>query len=304
MSITIPCLIGPTASGKSHLALAAAAAQDTIDIVSIDSALIYQGMDIGTAKPSRAEQSVCPHHLIDIIPPNQSFHLGDLLNHLQPVLASILNQGRQPLLVGGSMMYINALVHGVANIPAISSQTKAKADELIATASLAEALDRLDPEAIGRFHPNDHQRLRRALEVKLETGRSIVYWQQQTKPALPYSFKLIGLIPASKAILVERIATRTQAIVSDALIEEIESLKATFGLNQEHQSMQCIGYKQFWESDNQSNLEAYQAAVYQATKRLAKHQLTWLKKMPARHHLLIEDDDKTQALLDAVKACF
>jgi tRNA dimethylallyltransferase len=274
-------LIGPTASGKTDLALAIAE-RFPVEIVSLDSAQVFIDMDIGTAKPDRATLARFPHHLIDLITPEERYSAAQFRADALAVMAEIVARGKVPLLVGGTMLYYKALREGLADLPpadaAVRAVIEAEAAEKGWPALHAE-LARLDPATAARLAPNDSQRIQRALEVLRLTGRPLgEFWQRQSSDALPYRLLTVALAAPERKILHERIARRFQAMLDAGLVAEVEALRAKYRLNAELPSMRCVGYRQVWEmlEDRLPAGELADRGIF-ATRQFAKRQITWLR---------------------------
>jgi tRNA dimethylallyltransferase len=276
-------LMGPTASGKSVLALAIAA-RYPVEIISVDSAQVYRGMDVGTAKPSAAERAAVAHHLIDVIDPDQSYSAAQFRNDATRLMREITARGRVPLLAGGTMLYFKALREGLSNLPqadaALRAAIEAEAREKGWPAMHAE-LARIDATTAARLNPGDAQRIQRALEVFRITGKplSVLQGARVLAPA-QYRFVPLALVPAERAALHQRIELRFEAMLAAGLVEEVAALRGKYALDPAMPSMRCVGYRQAWE-----HLEgAYDRATLRdrgiyATRQLAKRQLTWLRAM-------------------------
>jgi tRNA dimethylallyltransferase len=282
-------LAGPTAAGKTALALALAR-RWPVEIVSVDSALVYRGMDIGTAKPSAAEQAAVPHHLLDLIDPAQSYSAAQFVADARRLIAAIRARGRWPLLVGGTMMYFKALVDGIDEMPAADPQVRAAIDAEAAQRgwpALHALLGEVDPITAARLAPNDSQRIQRALEVWRSSGTPLSTLHrraQRDKPAGDGA--LIALEPASRAWLHERIARRFDAMLEGGFLDEVRALRARPDLHPDLPSMRCVGYRQAWEAldaGDPPDLAALRERGVAATRQLAKRQITWLRGMPQRH---------------------
>jgi tRNA dimethylallyltransferase len=274
-------LMGPTASGKTDLAIDLRG-RFGCDIVSVDSALVYRGMDIGTAKPDAATLARAPHRLIDIRDPEDSYSAGDFVRDACREMDDILDAGRLPLLVGGTMMYFRALTRGIANLPAGDADTRAALDaaaEQRGWPALHEELAAVDPSAAAVIKPNDRQRIQRALEVYRISGRPLSEWQRQTAPPRDdIEYLKVGLNIEPRRVLHERCARRLDTMLEAGFVAEVESLRGRPGLTPEHPSMRAVGYRQFWKYlDGEYELtEARDRALY-ATRQLAKRQITWLR---------------------------
>ena len=274
------CLLGPTASGKSRLALALAE-RLPLEIISIDSAQVYRGMDAGTAKPSRSEREKVRHHLIDIVDPDERYSAGRFRGDAIRAVDEILSRKRIPLLVGGTMLYYRALAVGLDVLPAADPETRRKIDEEAARRgwpALHAELARIDPQAAARIAPNDPQRIQRALEVFRISGRSISSLQTAAAQALPFRLAAFAIIPAARAVLHQRIAERFDRILKSGLIEELKSLRQRYQLSPELPSMRCVGYRQAWAflEGEYGDAEMRERAIA-ATRQLAKRQMTWLR---------------------------
>jgi tRNA dimethylallyltransferase len=277
-------LTGPTGSGKSALALELAR-RLPLEIVSVDSAQVYRGMDIGTAKPSPAERAAVPHHLIDIRDPAESYSAGDFVREALAAIAGIHARGRIPLLVGGTMLYLRALLKGLAALPVVAPERRRALEERarqLGWPALHAELARVDPEAAARIHPNDPQRIQRALEVYEETGRPISAWQRETAGTEGrFDWLRLALLPGTRAELNARLARRFERMLAAGLYDEVAALHARGDLTLRHSSIRCVGYRQLWACFEQGvTLEAAAAAAIRATCQLAKRQLTWLRADP------------------------
>ena len=273
-------LMGPTASGKTALALEWAA-RDPFDLVSVDSALVYRGLDIGSAKPDAATLARVPHRLVDICEPEAAYSAAQFRDDALQAMAQITNAGRVPLLVGGTGLYFRALAQGLSSLPAADPEVRsalAAEARVLGWGALHERLAAADPAAAARIHPNDPQRLQRALEVVALTGRALT--AQQTAPLQrpPYRILKLALVPHDRAALHERIADRFHAMVDGGLVEEVLALRARPGLTADRPSMRAVGYRQAWEHlDGAYDRDELVARGIHATRQLAKRQLTWLR---------------------------
>lgn len=280
-------LMGPTAAGKTDLAIALHERLDC-ELISMDSAMVYRGMDIGSAKPSVQEQARAPHRLIDIRDPVEPYSAAEFREDAHREMRQITAAGRIPLLVGGTMMYAKRLLEGVANLPAADPGVRealVREAEQRGLAGLHAELARIDPEAAARIHPNDPQRLMRALEVYRVSGRTLTeLWRQQQPETFPWKVVSIGITPFDRRVLHERIAVRFELMLKSGLIEEVESLKARGDLHLGLPSMKSVGYRQAWEYlDGNGDIEQLRQRTVVATRQLAKRQLTWLRSWPALH---------------------
>lgn len=277
----IPCLMGPTASGKTDLAFALAKHQD-LEIINVDSALVYRDMDIGTAKPSTEELQHVPHHLINIRDPAEIYSAAQFRQDAIKCIEDILNRGKMPLLVGGTMMYFHALQSGLAEMPAANAETRAALLNQIHTQglnSLYEELQRVDPHAAARIKPTDSQRIQRAVEVFRLTGKNLTTWvQEQTAEILPYHFINIALVPEDRSLLHERIAIRFNKMLKKGFLGEVERLYSRPDLHSDLPSMRAVGYRQAWDYlAGCSSFDVMHERCIFATRQLAKRQLTWIR---------------------------
>lgn len=276
-------LMGPTASGKTGVAV------DLIkhfpcEIVSVDSALVYRHMDIGTAKPDADILAKAPHHLINLIDPTQSYSAAQFRKDALRVMAEIAVRGNIPLLVGGTMLYFKALLDGLSNLPQADAALRAELDQRakkIGWPAMHAELAKLDPETAARLKPMDAQRIQRALEICILSGESMSsqLGKADTTP-LPYRFIKIALVPSDRKVLHERISTRFDAMLKAGLVEEVKKLREQFALNPETPSMRCVGYRQAWEYlEGEITQEGLRDKGIIATRQLAKRQMTWLRSM-------------------------
>jgi tRNA dimethylallyltransferase len=276
-------LLGPTASGKSRLALELAA-RFPVEIISVDSAQVYRGMDVGTAKPSAAELKQVKHHLIDLIDPTESYSAGRFRADAVRAIGEIQSRGKTPLLVGGTMLYYRSLAQGIDVLPQAEPGLRAQIDARAARhgwPALHADLARVDPVAAARISPNDAQRIQRALEVWELSGKPISELQKCARQELPFRLNAYALIPGDRGELHRRIAERFERMLKDGLVEELKGLRRQYDLHAGLPSMRCVGYRQAW-----GYLEgAYGKAELRdkgiaATRQLAKRQLTWLRSLP------------------------
>jgi tRNA dimethylallyltransferase len=277
-------LTGPTGAGKTEWALQLAQSAP-VEIVSVDSALVYRGLDIGTAKPSREVRARTPHHLIDICEPTEAYSAGRFVADAVRVIRDIHARRRVPLLVGGTMLYLRALLHGIAvlpqALPALRAQLGARAARLGWPALHAE-LQSVDPEAAARIAPNDGQRIQRALEVSLSTGQPISRLQKDTvSPLADWPLSYFVLAPRDRAALHGQLARRFAGMMAAGFLEEVRGLRARGDLTAVHPSMRAVGYRQLWAHlDGQYDLEEAMRRAVTATRQLAKRQLTWMRSEP------------------------
>jgi tRNA dimethylallyltransferase len=274
-------LMGPTAAGKSALAIALARARP-FEIVSVDSALVYQGMDIGTAKPDLATRAEIPHHLIDIRDPTESYSAGEFVLDAARLMDEIWSRGREPLLVGGTMLYFQALSAGIADLPQANAAVRATIDaeaKRVGWPELHRELSAIDPAAASRIHSNDAQRIQRALEVFKLTGEPISSVQlRRTSVLKGVRVVEFGVAPQERAVLNARIEARFTAMLEEGFVAEVERLRERNDLTAEHPAMRAVGYRQVWRYlAGQGDLrEAIDLAIV-ATRQLAKRQFTWLR---------------------------
>ncbi len=305
-------LAGPTACGKTAAALALAHDVD-IEIISVDSALIYKGMDIGTAKPSPQELAAVPHHLIDILDPTESYSAARFVHDCTRLIDEIRARGRTPLLVGGTMLYIKALLEGLDDMPAADPAIRAMLDAQMAergSPALHADLAQVDPITAARLAPGDTQRIQRALEVWHSTGQPLSSFHKRAEQAdaqPAHHAILVSLEPTDRAWLHQRIAQRFELMMQAGFIDEVMRLRQRPDLHVGLPSIRCVGYRQVWEALD-AGLDLSQAAVLKdvmdkgiaATRQLAKRQVTWLRSMPLR---IVVPADQPGAL-DAVRRAF
>jgi tRNA dimethylallyltransferase len=274
--------MGPTASGKSALA-AALARRFPVEIVSVDSAQIYRGMDIGTAKPSAAERRAVPHHLIDILDPTESYSAAQFRADALKLIREISSRGRTPLLVGGTMLYFKALREGLSDLPDSDDEVRAGIDaeaEELGWSALHAKLAEVDPQAAARLKPTDSQRIQRALEVFRVSGVPMSALLGRKKGALPFRPIEIALQPSDRSELHCRIEKRFDTMLEDGLVEELRALRKRHTLRAELPSMRCVGYRQAWQYlEGEIGRKELRDRGVAATRQLAKRQLTWLRAM-------------------------
>jgi len=277
----IVLLAGPTASGKTQLALELAE-KIPIEIVSVDSAMIYKGMDIGTGKPEREILAKVPHHLIDILEPQYSYSVAQFCHDAQHAISSILSRNKIPVLVGGTMMYFKGFKEGLAELPSASPAVRDKLQrQLVKQGLLAlhERLKAVDPIMAERIHPNDPQRILRALEIYETTHKPMSQhlYDAGTTP-IPYEFISIAIAPLEREILHQRIATRFMQMLEQGFVQEVQNLRAKGNLNKHMPSMRSVGYRQVWQYiDEEFSYEVMTDKAIIATRQLAKRQYTWLR---------------------------
>ena len=280
------CLAGPTAAGKSAAALAIAAAlapTHTVEIISVDSALVYRGMDIGTAKPTPAERAQVAHHLIDIIEPFEAYSAARFVGDAQALVSAVRSRGHLPLLVGGTMLYFKALFEGLDAMPAADRAVRAALAaqcERDGLHSLYRELQRVDPVSAARLKPADQQRIQRALEVFRVSGQPLSSFHTLKPERAPAP--LISLEPLDRAWLHQRIETRFMQMLQRGLVDEVRALGERGDLNADMPSMRCVGYRQAWAALVDGDMDTLPERGIAATRQLAKRQLTWLRSMPQR----------------------
>ncbi len=276
------CVLGPTCTGKTALALALAK-RFPLEIVSVDSALVYRGMDVGTSKPSAVERAVVPHHLIDVCDPSERYSAGRFRSDALECIARIRDRGRVPLLVGGTMLYFRALTHGLAPLPPADAGVRREIDaDARATGwpDMHARLAEVDPEAAARIRPHDAQRIQRALEVWRLTGQRLSELQRRAVSS-PYTLARFALMPMSRETLYERIDQRFDAMMAAGFLDEVRRLRSRGDLEPDLPSLRAVGYRQLWQHlDGRVSLERAMADARQATRNLAKRQLTWLRADP------------------------
>jgi tRNA dimethylallyltransferase len=294
-------LMGPTASGKTGVAV------DLVkhfpcEIVSVDSALVYRHMDIGTAKPDADILAKAPHHLINRIDPTQTYSAAQFRKDALNVMAEISSRGKIPLLVGGTMLYFKALLDGLSNLPQADADLRAELDQRakkMGWPAMHAELAKLDPATATRLKPMDAQRIQRALEICILSGETMSsqLGKADTTP-LPYRFIKLALVPSDRKILHDRIAVRFDAMLKAGLVEEVKNLRQQFALHAETPSMRCVGYRQSWEYlDGEITQQALREKGIIATRQLAKRQMTWLRSMEG----VTEFDCLDQALMNKVR---
>jgi tRNA dimethylallyltransferase len=307
-------LSGPTASGKSAASLAIAQ-RWPVEIISVDSALVYRGMDIGTAKPTPAEQAQVPHHLIDILDPAETYSAARFVTDATRLIGEIQARGRTPLLVGGTLLYFRALMQGMDDMPAADATVReridARARELGWPALHAE-LARVDPVTAARLSPNDSQRIQRALEVFEVSGQALS--TLHTAPTSRISGllepqHLIALEPSDRAWLHARIAQRFDTMLTEGLLAEVQALRARGDLHADLPAIRCVGYRQTWDmldatggaAPSAQQLAEWRERGVAATRQLAKRQLTWLRSMPERRVVPCDVPDALDQVLRMVQ---
>ncbi len=290
MSIPVLCLAGPTAAGKSASSYALAA-RWPVEIITVDSATVYRGMDIGTAKPSLQEQARVPQHLLDIRDPAQSYSAAEFERDASALIAEIRARGKLPLLCGGTMLYYKALREGLNALPQANPAVRAQIDQEAAETGwpgLHRQLAGYDPVTAARLSPNDSQRLQRAIEIYRISGKPMSAWLQEARPRAAqtdqdYDYITISLEPSNRLTLHARIAQRYRTMLEQGLVEEVARLHARPDLHPGLPSVRCVGYRQLWDYlDGAASLELAVERAIAATRQLAKRQLTWLRAQPDR----------------------
>ncbi|HEK0788242.1 MULTISPECIES: tRNA (adenosine(37)-N6)-dimethylallyltransferase MiaA [Enterobacterales] len=299
-------LMGPTASGKTALAIALRQ-KLPVDIISVDSALIYRGMDIGTAKPDANEQSLAPHRLIDILDPAFPYSAADFRRDALNAMEEITAAGRIPLLVGGTMLYFKALLEGLSPLPSANSDVRAEIEKKAAEQgweAIHKELALVDPVAAQRIHPNDPQRLSRALEVYLISGKTMTELTKISGESLPYDVYQFAIAPKDRNVLHQRIEARFKQMLTCGFEDEVKSLYERGDLHEDLPSVRCVGYRQMWSY--LSGEIDYDEMVYRgicATRQLAKRQITWLRGWNDIHWLDSEDPKQSlDTVLQVVSA--
>ena len=273
-------LMGPTASGKTDLAIKLRQ-QLPVEVISVDSALIYRGMDIGTAKPSKAELALAPHRLIDICDPAESYSAANFRTDALREMQEISAQGKIPLLVGGTMLYYKALLEGLSPLPSADEKVRSEIEEkaaLIGWGELHQELSKIDPISAQRINPNDSQRINRALEVFYLTGKTLTELTAQKGEALPYDILQFAIAPEQREVLHLRIEQRFHKMIELGFQQEVEKLYRRPDLNENLPSIRCVGYRQMWEylrGDYDHDEMVFRGIC--ATRQLAKRQITWLR---------------------------
>jgi tRNA dimethylallyltransferase len=292
-------LMGPTAAGKTDLAIELTKMLPC-ELISVDSALVYRGMDIGTAKPSKALLDAYPHRLIDILDPSQSYSAADFRTDALQAMAEITARGKIPLLVGGTMLYFKALLEGLADMPAADAEVRAQIEAQAASQgwqALHDELASIDPVSAARIHPNDPQRLVRALEVFRVSGMSMAAHREQQsaqsaqasasgRHQLPYTVANLAIAPTDRKVLHDRIAMRFRQMLDEGFVEEVVALRSRGDLHSNLPSIRAVGYRQVWDHlDGKLTRDEMQERGIIATRQLAKRQFTWLRSWQDLHWL-------------------
>lgn len=304
-------LVGPTASGKTAAALALAdhlAPHGGAEIISVDSALVYRGMNIGTAKPSCEELAAVPHHLIDTLDPLHSYSAAEFAKDATRLIQDIRARGKTPLLVGGTLLYLKALLEGLNDIPAADPEIRAHIQQAAAQRgwpALHAQLAQVDPPTAARLAPGDSQRIGRALEVWTATGQTLTSFHQSAKAQAPHwHIPVLSLEPQNRAWLHQRIALRLAQMMAAGFMDEVKALRARGDLHPDLPSMRCVGYRQAWQGLDAGWREAdiLERSIF-ATRQLAKRQITWLRSMPNRLVVTADAPDALSHVLIAAHTC-
>ena len=302
--LTCVCITGPTACGKTDLALDLAR-EFPLEVISMDSAMVYRGMDIGTAKPSVATRADVPHHLIDIASPTESYSAGRFAADARDVLAQIAGRGRLPLLVGGTLLYLRALRDGLAELPRADPDVRRRLDDeagIAGWASLYARLEDVDPAAARRISPADRQRIQRALEVHELTGipLSALQTREAALPGVPVH--AVALVPDDRSRLARRIETRFDAMVAAGFVDEVQALRDRGDLDPTRPALRSIGYRQIWAHlEGECGWDEARRKAIAATRQLAKRQLTWLRSDSATQRLPMDADTARVALTNILR---
>ncbi len=276
-------ILGPTASGKSALSLELAK-RFPVEIISMDSALVYRGMDIGTAKPTLEERAVCPHHLIDIRDIGESYSAADFLEDAVRLVKEIRARGRYPLIVGGTMLYAKALRDGINEMPSTSPEVRmavASEAETLGWPAMHAQLAEVDPQTAARLSPNDSQRIGRALEVYRMTGRPLSAFHAEASKAPPFETLTVGLLPQDRKALHQRIEERFDLMLAAGFLDEMRQLMQREDYDPESPAMRAVGYRQAIDFlEGRTDWAGFHLAGVAATRQLAKRQMTWMRSMP------------------------
>lgn len=295
--------MGPTASGKTALAVQLAQALKG-EIISVDSALVFKGMDIGTAKPTLEERGGIPHHLIDILDPSESFSTGQFRTQALALMADITQRGRVPILVGGTMLYFNVLTQGLAELPPANPEIRARLDmelERDGKVALHQRLAKIDPQAAHRIHPNDPQRVQRALEIFELTGQPMSDFFANNQTDLPYHIHKFVIAPPDRKMLHDIIALRFHKMLEQGFLNEVEKLFLRGDLNDKMPAIRAVGYREAWSYfQGEYDLETMTEKAIIATRQLAKRQFTWLRRETDVHTLITGQTDLLAQVLNCV----
>lgn len=307
------CIVGPTGAGKTSLAMALAeqsrARGVTIELISMDSALVYRGLDIGSAKPSLAERAAVAHHLIDILDPTEAYSAARFAHDAKRLEMEIRRRGNVPVIVGGTMLYWRAFAYGLSALPPADPVIRARLDargNTLGWPAMHAELMKLDPITAARLEPNDSQRVQRALEVLESTGKPMSAWLAESPSddgrsgsAIPSSLRLVSLEPLDRAQLHQNLETRFDAMLVSGLIEEVNVLRAMPGIHADLPALRAVGYRQVWEYlEGQINAEQMRYKALAATRQLGKRQLTWLRAIEGRTAFNPFDQSQLQTALE------
>ncbi|AQS52025.1 tRNA dimethylallyltransferase [Paenalcaligenes hominis] len=302
---TVICLTGPTAAGKSASTLALARRWD-LEIIVMDSATIYTGMDIGTAKPSKTEQAITPHHLLDIRDPAESYSAASFVQDTERLIDAIHQRQRHVLLCGGTLLYYKALRDGLSQLPESTPHLRAELDAealIKGWPTLHAELARIDPETAARLAPNDGQRIQRALEIYRASGKPMSVWlkEQPPRPVQQRNYLTISVEPTERQLLSPRIEARYHQMLEQGLVAEVEQLYARADLHNGLPSIRSVGYRQIWDYlDGVLSLDDAVERAISATRQLAKRQMTWLRAMPEREQVDCMNPARADLVVDVV----
>ncbi|MEZ2743170.1 tRNA (adenosine(37)-N6)-dimethylallyltransferase MiaA [Paenalcaligenes hominis] len=302
---TVICLTGPTAAGKSASTLALARRWD-LEIIVMDSATIYTGMDIGTAKPSKTEQAITPHHLLDIRDPAESYSAASFVQDTERLIDAIHQRQRHVLLCGGTLLYYKALRDGLSQLPESTPHLRAELDAealIKGWPTLHAELARIDPETAARLAPNDGQRIQRALEIYRASGKPMSVWlkEQPPRPVQQRNYLTISVEPTERQLLSPRIESRYHQMLEQGLVAEVEQLYARADLHNGLPSIRSVGYRQIWDYlDGVLSLDDAVERAISATRQLAKRQMTWLRAMPEREQVDCMNPARADLVVDVV----
>jgi tRNA dimethylallyltransferase len=303
----IAVLTGPTGTGKSDIALRLAR-EWPIEIVSVDSAQVYRGLDIGSAKPDAATRAAIPHHLLDLVEPSANYSAGQFVRDCIGAIEDIESRGKVPLLTGGTMLYLRSIIGGISELPASNDGIRQRLDAEAAERgwpALHERLAAVDPAAAARIHPNDAQRIQRALEVYEVGGTPISELQRATKSPLDREFQVVALIPADRARLHEALARRFEQMMAAGFLDEVRRLRGRGDLTDAHPAIRAVGYRQLWSHlAGAYPLETAVSRAIAATRQLAKRQMTWLRSMSNIHAFDPYDAQSFVGIRETLKDAF